>query len=104
MTQPCRVKADDPDRAPLNCDIQRLVMRVVDDLAGGDVAGSGRSHFEQLPGRAGAMTDHRSFSEKLQRLLPVFEPKSDRGRYIPLLVELVVPDKGLGGPAQLRRG
>ena len=66
MDQPHRIQQDDTDRAPLDGDVQGLVVRIGDDLAtGADVAGAGHGLFEQPLRRTGAVADQRRLAKNL---------------------------------------
>jgi len=95
MHHPHRVEHDDAERAPLDRDVQRLVMRI------GKYPDALRPILllsrllEQPLGRSGAMPDQRRIFDEFQRILPVRGALAELGRNLLLLVELIVAREGL---------
>src|SRR5262245_31647098 len=75
MREPHRVEHNNADRAPLDCDVQRLVMRIADYLAQ-CAALTIRGFLEKAARRSGAVTGDWGVCEEFQRLAPIDQPRS----------------------------
>src|ERR1035437_5845 len=102
MKPPHRIQHDDPDQAPLDRDIQRLVMGVPDDFRGSaDLARGGL--LKKPTCRSGTVSNDRRLGKEPQRLLPEFQPQTHRRRNVALFVALIIRQKGRGPRPEMRR-
>jgi len=67
---PHRIEHDYPKHAPLDRDVQCLIMWIADDLAAGQNTWTGRGLLEKSARRSGAMSGDRGFGNEPQRFLP----------------------------------
>src|SRR6202011_5464255 len=91
VRDPHGVHDDDADEPELDCDRQRLLMRVLRydrrGAAGADDAA------KLLLDRAGAMTDHRGGGDETQRFLPKLQTLARRGVRVLCLIKMnLAPD------------
>ena len=104
MRKPHRVQDHDPDRAPLDRDVERLVVRVPDHLRRRQHRRPGRRRLEQPSRRTRAVADDGRLGKEPQRLLRRIRAASpiDVG-LVEFLVDPVIPREPVRRRLQLRR-